>query len=210
MERKVTQRRPLKNRGIRYNSVAVLAVGLTMVLSSFGAIADAISPAQQAAQQRVDALFSDGADTQLKAGERCLPARRIRSVDVLDSRTLVFDVGRNQNYLVRLQRQCFGLRKNTPITYEITGGRLCKLDGIRSLENWGGNRLVPGPRCTIPSFIEISQDELELVEARVDADKAARLAERKAAKAARKAAKQAQKQAAAGAENCAAENVIGG
>ena len=154
-----------------------------------------MSAEQQATQQRVDAIFADDADVAELGSDRCLPARRIRDVDVLDRRTLVFDMGRKDNYLVRLKRQCFGLRRNTPISYEIHGGRLCRLDGIRALENWGFNRFVQGPRCTIPSFIKVSEAELELVEARIDAARASRTAQRDADKAARRAAKAAREQA---------------
>ena len=154
-----------------------------------------MSAEQQATQQRVDAIFADDADVAELGSDRCLPARRIRDVDVLDRRTLVFDMGRKDNYLVRLKRQCFGLRRNTPISYEIHGGRLCRLDGIRALENWGFNRFVQGPRCTIPSFIKVSEAELELVEARIDAERASRTAQRDADKAARRAAKAAWEQA---------------
>ena len=78
-----------------------------------------VSAEQQAADQRVDAIFADDADiTELGAG-RCLPARRILDVDVdvSDQRTLLFDMGRNNNYVVRLVPQCTGLRPDTLISY---------------------------------------------------------------------------------------------
>jgi hypothetical protein len=143
----------------------------------------------------VEAIFADGADMLEIGSERCLPARRIRGVDVLDNRTVVFDMGRKDNYLVRLKHQCFGLRRDSAISYEMHGGRLCRLDGFRSIETWGLNRFMPGPRCAIPAFIKLSEAELELVEAKVLAEKAARIAQRNAKKAARRAAKDAKKQA---------------
>ena len=150
---------------------------------------------QQEDEQRVEAIFADGADMVEIGSERCLPARRIRGVDVLDNRTVVFDMGRKDNYLVRLKHQCFGLRRDSAISYEMRGGRLCRLDGFRSIETWGLNRFVPGPRCLIPAFIKLSEAELELVEAKVLAAKAARVAQRNAKKAARRAAKEAKEQA---------------
>ena len=69
------------------------------------------------------------------------------------------------------------------------------MDGIRALETWGFNRFVPGPRCTIPSFIKVSEAELELVEARIDAAKGPRTAQRDADKAARRVTKAAREQA---------------
>jgi hypothetical protein len=144
------------------------------------------------AQARVDSIFSDSSDAMVE-GQRCLPARRIRGVNVLDNRTLVFDLGRDENYLVRLKRQCFGLRKNTPISYEVHGSQFCKHDGFRALETWSIGQFVPGPRCSIPSFIPVTDLEKGLVRARVKADQEARVAERKAEKAARRAAKEAAK-----------------
>ena len=185
--------------------VALAALLLWSVESLADEAAQAQPPSEEAvvAQQRVSTMLSDDANVPKIQGEQCLPARRIRSVDVLDSRTLVFDLGRDRNYLVRLERQCFGLRRNTPISYEITGNRLCRLDGIRALEHWGHNRLVPGPRCAIPSFIAINAVEREMVEDRIAADKAAKVAQHKADKAARKAAKRAKREAKRNAKNAA-------
>ena len=181
-----------------------LAAGLFFLLSG-GAIADtsgiesadvaAQAAQQQEDEQRVEAIFADGADMVEIGSEQCLPARRIRSVDVLDNRTVVFDMGRRDNYLVRLKHPCFGLRRDSAISYEMHGGRLCRLDGFRSIETWGLNRFVPGPRCSIPAFIKLSEAELELVEAKVLAEKAARIAKRNAKKVSRRAAKEAKEQA---------------
>ena len=178
----------------------VLAALLSGTAASRADVAkhDALPSDQEAvvvAQQRISTILAGDANAPEMQGEQCLPSRRIRSVDVLDGRTLIFDLGRDRNYLVRLNRQCFGLRRNTPISYEITGGRLCRLDGIRALENWGVNRLVPGPRCSIPSFIAINDIERSVVEDRIAADKAAKVAQLKADKAARKAAKRAEREA---------------
>ena len=181
-----------------------LAAGLVFLLSG-SAIADtsgtesadvaAQAAQQQEDEQRVEAIFANGADMVEIGSEQCLPARRIRGVDVLDNRTVVFDMGLRDNYLVRLKRPCFGLRRDSAISYEMHGGRLCRLDGFRSIETWGLNRFVPGPRCSIPAFIKLSEAELELVEAKVLAEKAARIAKRNAKKAARRAAKESKEQA---------------
>lgn len=148
--------------------------------------------AQAQAQIRVEDIFSESAKPDV-AGQRCLPARRIRSVDVLDNKTLVFDMGRDKNYLVRLKRECFGLRRHTPISYELHGSQFCKYDGFRALETRGFNRLVSGPRCFIPAFIPVNDMERDLVKARVKADRDAKVAARKAERAARRAAKAAAK-----------------
>lgn len=177
----------------------VLAALLSGTAASRADVAKHALPTDQeavvVAQQRIRTILAGDASAPEMQGEQCLPTRRIRGVDVLDGRTLIFDLGRDRNYLVRLNRQCFGLRRNTPISYEITGGRLCRLDGIRALENWGVNRLVPGPRCSIPSFIAINDIERSVVEDRIAADKAAKVAQLKADKAARKAAKRAEREA---------------
>lgn len=189
-----------------------LMAGLLISLSA-GSLADTSADASEvspdenllAAQIRVASMFADEASEDGIVGERCLPARRIRGVDVLDNRTLLFDMGREKHYLVRLERQCYGLRRNTPISYEINGGRLCRTDGIRALETWGHNRFVPGPRCLIPSFINVNETELSLVKERLAAEKGARLAQSKAKKEARKAAKRAEKEAKKAAKAAARE-----
>ena len=181
--------------------VTALAIPLTSwaETNSVGQAGEAVQQSAQElatlqAQSRVDNIFSDSADAMIE-GQRCLPTRRIRGVNVLDNRTLVFDLGRDENYLVRLKRQCFGLRKNTPISYEVHGSQFCKHDGFRALDTWSIGQFVPGPRCSIPSFIPVTDLEKGLVRARVKADQEARVAERKAEKAARRAAKEAAKAA---------------
>ena len=76
-----------------------------------------VSAEQQAADQRVDAIFTDDADITELGTDRCLSVRRKRDVDALDQRTLLFDMGRNNNYVVRLVPHSIGLRPDSPISY---------------------------------------------------------------------------------------------
>ena len=168
------------------------AIAVERVDATLHAQAQAQAQVQVQAQIRVEDIFSESAKPDV-AGQRCLPARRIRSVDVLDNKTLVFDMGRDKNYLVRLKRECFGLRRHTPISYELHGLQFCKHDGFRALETWGFNRLVSLPRCFIPAFIPVNDMERDLVKARVKTNRDAKVAARKAERAARRVAKAAAK-----------------
>ena len=76
-----------------------------------------VSVEQQAADQRVDAIFADDADITELGIDRCLSVRRKRDVDALDQRTLLFDMGLNNSYMVRLVPQSIGLRPDTPTSY---------------------------------------------------------------------------------------------
>ncbi len=109
---------------------------------------------------------------------RCLNSHKIRSVDVLDAKHVVFRTGRNEYYLVQFQHRCPGLRKGNPVLYETRSNRLCVMDTLRG--SYGFLREIePGPPCFIPSFQSISNESLlalkdALKAARSDAKKAAR------------------------------------
>jgi hypothetical protein len=95
---------------------------------------------------------------------RCIRARQIRDLDVIDDQHIVFEVARNEYYLVRFERRCPGLRRGSPVIYEPGGsGQLCVLDGIRATYDNGLGNITPGMRCAIPKFESVSKEQVVLL-----------------------------------------------
>ncbi len=94
---------------------------------------------------------------------RCLRTSLIRSVDVIDDKHVSFRVGRNDYYLVQFEHRCPGLRRGKPVMYEANSGRLCRLDGIRTLYETGLGGYRPGMRCSIPEFRSVTKEQLVLL-----------------------------------------------
>ena len=95
--------------------------------------------------------------------DRCIRTNLIRSVDVIDDKHISFRVGRNDYYLVQFERRCPGLRRGKPVMYEANTGRLCRLDGIRTLYETGMGGYRPGMRCSIPEFRSVTKEQLVLL-----------------------------------------------
>jgi hypothetical protein len=91
---------------------------------------------------------------------QCLSINRIRDSEVLDGQHVVFRVGRDTYYLVQFKRRCPLLDRNDTIMYTVRTSRLCVLDSIRSVEG-AAYGSPPGPPCPIPSFRQISEEQLD-------------------------------------------------
>ena len=98
------------------------------------------------------------------AEERCLPIHRIRQVDALDNRHVLFRMSRKTLYLVQLPHRCPGLRRNDPVAYEtLNGMSVCTHDAIRGTLGFGPGSSRLGPPCAIPGFQEISVEQLAVL-----------------------------------------------
>lgn len=113
-------------------------------------------------------LKRDPSDDDYSQAERCVRTDQIRSIDVLDDKHIAFEVRRNQYYLVQFERRCLGLRRNSAVVFEPTGNRLCKLDGIRPIDDWGG---VPGAKCTINGFESVTKEQLVMLKETLQAER---------------------------------------
>ena len=93
---------------------------------------------------------------------RCIPRHKIREVKVLDEKHVTFQVGRDKYYLVQMERRCPGLRRNSTVSFETGGTRVCTSDRIRSVIDMGLTHRL-GPACRIPGFQEITREQLVLI-----------------------------------------------
>ncbi len=93
---------------------------------------------------------------------KCISRIKIRNVEVLDEKHVVFQTGRNQYYLVQMEQRCPGLYRGSKISYETNGSSVCTRDSIRAVIEFGSSARL-GPFCRIPSFQEITREQLLLI-----------------------------------------------
>lgn len=113
----------------------------------------------------VEALLSEpSAESDYAEEERCLSIHRIREVEALDDRHVVFRMSRKAFYLVQLPHRCPGLRRNDPVAYEtLNGMSVCAHDAIRGTFSYGPGNARLGPPCAIPGFQEITVEQLAML-----------------------------------------------
>ncbi|MCY4214785.1 MAG: DUF6491 family protein [Gammaproteobacteria bacterium] len=113
----------------------------------------------------VEALLSEPSEpSDYFEEKRCLSTHRIRDVDALDDRHVVFRMNRKALYLVQFPHRCPGLRRNGPVAYEtLNGMSVCTHDAIRGTFQYGAGDARLGPPCAIPGFQEITVEQLSLL-----------------------------------------------
>jgi hypothetical protein len=115
--------------------------------------AASLDQANGASPDRADAA------TLKQAPERCIPLNRVDRTEVIDDRTLIFHMRNRAMYLNHLDRECPGLKREERFMYSPTSNRLCNIDTVTVLENWGFG-LTRGFTCTLGNFHPISEADL--------------------------------------------------
>ncbi len=81
----------------------------------------------------------------------CLYTNLIRDTKIIDDRTIEFATSGGKTYRNTLPYSCSGLRYEERFSYRPTNGRLCSIDVIRVLNNYGGS-LQEGAGCGLGKF----------------------------------------------------------
>ena len=104
---------------------------------------------------------STAADEEEATGEseRCINARSIRGVDVIDDNYVLFRVQGRRLFLNALPKSCEGLSRDRRFSYETYTRSLCEQDTIRVLREAGGG-VYNGRACKLGRFQPITEDEL--------------------------------------------------
>ena len=97
-----------------------------------------------------------------REGERCISTSRIRNTHVVDDKTILFYMNGGDVYRNTLRFDCPGLERADRFSYKVTAGRLCSVDSIRVLDNFGGG-LAPGMSCGLTEFYAISEGEADFL-----------------------------------------------
>lgn len=97
----------------------------------------------------------------------CVIVSRIDQTDAVDDQNIIFRMRGKQVFRNHLPRRCPGLERENRISYRTTNGRLCSIDTITVLEQWGvGFR--DGFTCRLGEFVPLSPAEIEELDARED------------------------------------------
>ena len=97
-----------------------------------------------------------------REGERCINTRNIRDTDIIDERTILFELRGGDFYVNYLRNACRSLLREERFSYRTTGGRLCNVDSIRVLEQFGGS-IQEGMSCGLGMFFPITEEEAEFI-----------------------------------------------
>src|SRR6188474_2166990 len=90
----------------------------------------------------------------------CVITSRIDQTEAVDDQNIIFRMRGKQVYRNTLPRTCPGLLRENRIAWETSTARLCNIDTITVLENYGvGFR--PGFTCRLGEFVPLSPAEVE-------------------------------------------------
>jgi hypothetical protein len=89
----------------------------------------------------------------------CISVNRIRQTEVIDDQTVLFEMNGDVYLSNILERDCPGLDREKRFIHE-THGRLCDIDTITVLEQWGSS-FRDGFTCRLGKFHPITEIEAE-------------------------------------------------
>jgi hypothetical protein len=90
------------------------------------------------------------------AAEHCVRINDIDDIEIVDADTLIFRLRGNTVYRNDLPHRCAGLRRNDTLMYRSSVGRLCSVDIVTVLEDWGFG-FAPGASCGLGMFHPITE-----------------------------------------------------
>lgn len=99
----------------------------------------------------------------------CVIVSSIDDTEAVDDQNIIFRMRGNKVYRNHLPRKCPGLERENRFMYETRGGRLCSIDTITVLEQFGLS-LQRGFTCRLGEFVPLSPDEVEDLDFRETGD----------------------------------------
>lgn len=154
-----------------------MAKGLAVALLAAALAGCASDPAQTAAEQQQVAeqietiLTQPLGDEEYGGGERCLSTHLYDSVEVLDTRHVLFK-GRGERLWVNtLRNACVGLRKRDVLQFDVRGSQICNLDTFTAVSNalFGWQRT--SATCSLGDFSPVTAEQVAMIEAALDTKK---------------------------------------
>jgi hypothetical protein len=97
----------------------------------------------------------------------CVSVSSIDETDAIDDQNIIFRMRGDRVFRNHLPRKCPGLERENRIAYRTTAGRLCSIDTITVLEQFGAG-LRDGFTCRLGEFVPLSPAEVEDLELRED------------------------------------------
>ena len=135
-------------------------LALPMGVCAQAETAQSVQPAQTAPTVD-DILSSKTNDGDYAKTQRCIRGDAIMQTRILNDRYIVFETGRSERWLVKLSQTCPGLNPDSKLQFETRSARLCEWDDVRVLLDNGIGYPMPGPRCQLPSFQQVSKEQVD-------------------------------------------------
>jgi hypothetical protein len=158
--------------GMAKGLAAALLAG-TLAAALAGCASD---PAQTAAEQQqvaeqIDTILTQPlGEEEYGGGERCLSTHLYDSVQVLDTRHVLFK-GRGERLWVNtLRNTCVGLRKRDILQFDVRGSQICNLDTFTAVSNSFGWQRTSAT-CSLGDFSPVTAEQVAMIEAALDTKK---------------------------------------
>ena len=146
---------PITLVSVMAKAISSSLLALTLLLSGAVFAQDDAAEAEAVEETGEDLAFD-------REGEQCISTRAIRETQIIDDRTILFRMRGGVVYVNNLTNNCRGLRRERRFSYSPTAGRLCNVDTIRVIEDFGGV-IQEGIACGLGSFYPITEEESELL-----------------------------------------------
>jgi hypothetical protein len=130
------------------------ASGLVALLATAAVLAET-SPSVD------DVLSGKTNDGEYTSTKRCLRSDSIVRARPLNDRYIVFETGRTERWLAKLTQPCPQLRPDAKLMYETRNDLICEWDDVRVMFDNGLAAPTLGPRCQLPSFQQITQQQVD-------------------------------------------------
>ncbi len=130
-----------------------MLIGLAALMIAMTAVA------QSGATDRDASVLEDDFN---REGERCINVSRIRETHATDDRTILFYMRGGDVYRNTLRFECRGLERENRISYRVVGNRLCSVDTVAVLRQFGGG-FDEGIRCGLGRFFQITDVDADFL-----------------------------------------------
>ena len=127
--------------------------------------------AQQEVSEQIDTILTQPlGEEDYGGGERCISTNLYDSVDVLDTRHVLFKGRGNRLWVNTLRSTCVGLRKRDVLQFEIRGSQICNLDTFTAVSNSFGWQPTSAT-CSLGDFSPVTAEQVAMIEAALDTKK---------------------------------------
>ncbi len=140
-----------------------------MVVMLAGCAGDATKPDYEAQEESIDQILTQPlAGNEYAEQVRCLATYTYNSVEILDSRHVVFKGPGGRYWLNRLRNRCLGLRRNDTLKFALRTSQICDLDTFEAISIAVGSPTRTSATCSLGTFTPMTEDQLKAVKAALE------------------------------------------
>lgn len=107
---------------------------------------------------------------QMEISVRCLSLNRVKNTKIISKKHIAFYTRDGAVYVNTLPRKCHSLSRHKSFAYRTTVGKLCDLDTITVIHNFGGSFNL-GPSCGLGKFTLTSEEGIARIKERLEMEK---------------------------------------